>query len=172
MTRLPVLLGLFLGLLFATSAHAVSGTTTANVNMRTGPGVGHTRITVIPKRRAVVVEHCTQTLRWCLVRWRGNRGWVSARYLRFDRPRVRTVLPPPYLLFDFQYRDRTWRKRHDRWHRGRPYPKKKVRRPKWNRDHDRWHKKQAPRRRLVRPGERRPGNPGRRICPPSDRRCR
>ena len=131
------------GLLFATSAYAANGYTTANLNMRTGPSVHYPRITVIPVGSAVSIYDCTPGHRWCSVGWRGYRGWASGRYLQFVDYRPR-IYAPPDIYFDFDYREPRWRDRHDRWHKARPYPrwKKKIVRRKWNRDHDRWHKKQ------------------------------
>ncbi len=180
--RFIAFLSLLLGLLAATSAHAANGYTTGNVNMRAGPGVSYARIVVIPVRSAVAIENCTQAARWCLVRWRGYRGWVSGRYLRFSQPRSRIIAPPPYVIFDFGYRSRVWRGRHDRWHGVRPLPKKKKRviRRNWNRDHDRWHQKNTrrPRRNLPKfrmqtdnRNKRSDGRNRKRICPPNRPNC-
>jgi uncharacterized protein YraI len=142
--RSLALLVLLSGLFFTASAFAANGYTTGNVNMRTGPSVYYPRITVIPVGSPVIIYRCTQGQRWCSVRWHGYRGWVSRRYLRFGDYRPRIYAPPPDIYFDFDFREPRWRDRHDRWHKARPYPrrKKKIIRRKWNRDHDRWHKKQ------------------------------
>ncbi len=140
--RSVALLVLLSGLLFSASAFAANGYATANVNMRTGPSVYYPRITVIPAGSPVTIYHCTQALRWCNLRWRAYRGWVFARYLEFDDYRPRIYVPPPAIYFDFDFRERRWSDRHRRWHKARPYPRRKkpVIRRDWNRDHDRWHK--------------------------------
>jgi uncharacterized protein YraI len=141
-TRSIALIVFLTGLFFAASAFAANGYATANVNMRTGPGVYYPRITVIAAGSAVSIYDCTHGHRWCSVGWRGYRGWVSGRYLRFIGYRPR-IYAPPDIYFDFDFREPRWRDRHDRWHKARPYPRRKKRiiRRDWNRDHDRWHKK-------------------------------
>jgi len=148
-SRSLALLVFLFGLLFAASAYAANGYTTGNVNMRTGPSVYYPRITVVPVGSAVSIYDCTQGRRWCSVGWRGYRGWVSGRYLRFSGYRPRIYAPPTDDYFDFDYREPRWRDRRDRRYKARPYPrrKKKIVRRDWNRDHDRWHKsKPYPRR--------------------------
>jgi len=87
-------------------------------------------------------------LYWCRVYWRGFRGWVSRRYLRYGEYRPRVHGPP---IIYFEYRDRRWHDDHDRWHRHRPYPKrkKKTDRRKWNKDHDRWHEKSRKKKKRI-----------------------
>jgi uncharacterized protein YraI len=79
--------------------------TTGSVNVRAGPGVGHERITTLPRGTEVLVDRCRQG--WCLVDSFGVVGWVSANYLGgtatgtvepYDPPLVPT---PPVATFDF-----------------------------------------------------------------------
>ena len=52
---------------------------TANLNVRSGPGVGYAKIGALALHEPVTVTQCTQT-RWCAVSFRGRTGWVSKRY--------------------------------------------------------------------------------------------
>lgn len=155
-----------------TPAAARTARTTADVNMRAGPSVRYHRIAVIPAGSRVDVRYCLDRRAWCRVRWRGLGGWVSRRYLSFAgyRPRYYSEPPiyyprPPGLYFE--YRDRRWRDGHDRWHKKRPYPRKKSDRRKWNRDHDRWHRR-PPRKTVRKKATKRKQPPKRRIWPPRD----
>lgn len=77
--------------------------TTANLNLRTGAGVDHMRITTLPLGTEVSIDRCQPG--WCLVEALGVRGWASARYLATTgivepyRPPV--VRAPPAAVFDF-----------------------------------------------------------------------
>lgn len=144
------LLGAFLSvMLFSAPAFALSGYTTADVNMRTGPGIRYARVTVIPARSLVNIRECLPDLYWCRVYWRGFRGWVSRHYLRYGEYRPRSYGPP---IIYFEHRDRRWHDDHDRWHKRRIYPKQKKKsdRRKWNRDHDRWHDESTKKNRAKR----------------------
>jgi len=135
-------------MLFSAPASALSGYTTADVNMRTGPGIRFARVTVIPAGSLVNIRQCLPDRYWCRVYWRGFRGWVSRRYLRYGEYRPRSYGPP---IIYFEHRDRRWHDDHDRWHKRRVYPKRKKKsdRRKWNRDHDRWHEKSRKRKKRV-----------------------
>lgn len=130
---------LFAGLAGAAPASAASAHTVADLNLRAGPSVRYHRIAVIPAGSRVAVGRCLSSRNWCKVRWRGLRGWVSSRYLRFIRFQPRYYPRPPVIYFE--YHDRRWRDDHDRWHKRRVYPRRKVDRRRWNRDHDRLHRR-------------------------------
>ena len=69
-------------ILFITASTAQAGWdafTTADVNMREGPGNQHRVIVVIPEGEPVYVHACPS--RWCDVQWDGYRGSVYGRYL-------------------------------------------------------------------------------------------
>lgn len=95
--------------LMATAAAAGDRTmTAADVNLRTGVGVGHERITTLQRGTEVSIEECRDG--WCRVAALDVSGWVSARYLvavgvggtgvvePYDPPIVRA---PPVTTFDF-----------------------------------------------------------------------
>lgn len=87
------------------------GYAVADVNMRSGPGVGYRVKAVVPRGARVRVRYCRRS--WCNVRFRGIRGWVSRRYISrqgrrtYRRPRYR-YRPPVYIyppLYDEPYYD-------------------------------------------------------------------
>lgn len=86
-----LLAGFVLALGFPVAAHAYASVITGAVNLRSGAGVSHARITTLPRGTAVWVDHCRKN--WCLVRARGLNGWVSARYLS-GAGAVRRYYPP------------------------------------------------------------------------------
>jgi len=53
---------------------------TGDVNFRTGPGVGFSRIATIPRGAPVALNGCVPA-GWCNVTYGYADGWVSARYL-------------------------------------------------------------------------------------------
>lgn len=64
---------------FSGSAWALAAVTTANVNLREGPGTRYRVLTVLPPDTAVDVGGCNRG--WCLTRVDDLTGWVSERYL-------------------------------------------------------------------------------------------
>lgn len=63
------------------AAMAQTVMSTADVNMRAGPGTRYPVVTTIPENRNVDVYGCDGDRDWCEVAWRGNRGWVFSDYL-------------------------------------------------------------------------------------------
>ncbi|GAB4515196.1 MAG: hypothetical protein Tsb0019_13720 [Roseibium sp.] len=57
--------------------------TTADLNMRTGPGTNYPVITTLPRGAGVTVFGCTPEFRWCDAAFVNARGWVSGRYLSY-----------------------------------------------------------------------------------------
>lgn len=57
--------------------------TTANLNMRTGPGTNYPILTTIPHGGAVTIFNCTPGFGWCDAAFANTKGWVSARYLDY-----------------------------------------------------------------------------------------
>ena len=61
------------------TAFAAPAYATGNVNVRSGPGVGYSRVDVLYRGEQVDVQQCQGS--WCYVIKRGPDGWVSANYL-------------------------------------------------------------------------------------------
>ncbi|HEY4201905.1 MAG TPA: SH3 domain-containing protein [Devosiaceae bacterium] len=61
-------------------AQTRSAVTTSNVNMRQGPGTNYAVAQVLRSGESVNIVRCTGN--WCLVQFRGNRGWISSSLLR------------------------------------------------------------------------------------------
>ncbi|WFE90494.1 SH3 domain-containing protein [Roseibium porphyridii] len=57
--------------------------TTANLNMRAGPGTNYPVITTVPYGGAVTVFGCTANFSWCDAAFANTKGWVSGRYLNY-----------------------------------------------------------------------------------------
>lgn len=55
-------------------------TTSANLNLRKGPGINNSRITVIPNNTQISVKNFTQN-GWANVVWNGYKGYVAKEYL-------------------------------------------------------------------------------------------
>jgi uncharacterized protein YraI len=119
---------LVLGLALPGTAIAQTVASTADVNMRAGPGTRFPVVTTIPQNRNVNVIGCDQNLDWCDVEWRGNRGWVFADYLTVSDQRrsgplaeIGRLLSVPFAAFnpdnywDQHYRDRPWYDDRQRW---------------------------------------------------------
>lgn len=75
------------------AALAQDAFTTADVNMRAGPGTQFRALTVLPEGSGVDVEGCSGG--WCQVIYRGLDGYVSRSYLAFGGGRPAVVVPPP-----------------------------------------------------------------------------
>jgi hypothetical protein len=55
--------------------------TTADLNLRNGPGTQYATLIRIPRGRTVQILGCTPNFVWCRTRFVGRIGWVSAAYL-------------------------------------------------------------------------------------------
>lgn len=62
-------------------AMAHQGMTTAEVNLRTGPGLEHDVITTISDQRALEIEGCMEDAQWCRVSWQGTEGWMHSDFV-------------------------------------------------------------------------------------------
>ncbi|MBW6423778.1 SH3 domain-containing protein [Rhizobium sp. XQZ8] len=134
---------------------AVSGFSTANVNMRSGPSTGYPAVTVIPEGTSVTIFGCMSSVNWCDVQFFGGRGWVSGSYVQAAYQSRRVYVEPDYyprlgiptVTFDVDnywgryYSGRDFYRERDRWRRydwrsERPLPPP----PRWDRDRDppRW----------------------------------
>ncbi|MBO6756778.1 MAG: SH3 domain-containing protein [Roseibium sp.] len=57
--------------------------TTANLNVRAGPGTNYPVITTLPRGAGVTVFGCTADFKWCDAAFTNVKGWVSGRYLSY-----------------------------------------------------------------------------------------
>jgi len=57
--------------------------TTANLNMRAGPGTNYPVITTVPRGGGVTVFGCTANFSWCDAAFANAKGWVSGKYLSY-----------------------------------------------------------------------------------------
>jgi len=73
-----------LSLLPAAALAAVSGSVSADLNLRRGPSTDRAVITTIPKGAPVVIRDCLEGLNWCRVSYDGQTGYAAARYLLAD----------------------------------------------------------------------------------------
>jgi len=55
--------------------------TTADLNMRAGPGTEHRVIITVPRGGRVTVNGCTDSFDWCDVAFGSTQGWASGEYL-------------------------------------------------------------------------------------------
>src|SRR5687768_15187311 len=81
---------------FAPGGRVATVRTTAEVNLRSGPGTQYRVLIRIPRARAVQLLGCVPNFVWCRTSYLGRVGWVSAAYLA-PRPGVRSL--PPRLPF-------------------------------------------------------------------------
>jgi hypothetical protein len=61
------------------TAFAAPAYATGNVNVRSGPGTGYSRVDTLRRGEQVDVLECRGS--WCFIEKRGPDGWVSANYL-------------------------------------------------------------------------------------------
>ncbi len=67
-------------------AQSVPAIVTTNLKMRAGPSVEFPVIVVVPADSSVNLLGCMRDYSWCEVRAVGDRGWMSAQYIRiYDR---------------------------------------------------------------------------------------
>lgn len=69
-------------LMVAPPGFAAPATTTANVNMRTGPTTSASIMTTIPEGTSVDLKDCDESGAWCSVSFNGTDGFVSGQYLQ------------------------------------------------------------------------------------------
>lgn len=77
--------------LAVSAAHALEGEISVDAEMRIGPDGSFPIVGVVPGDTAVSVNGCTGAEGWCVVRFDGRHGWVSASSIvitGFSRNRV------------------------------------------------------------------------------------
>lgn len=57
--------------------------TTANLNMRAGPGTNYPVIITVPRGGGVTIFGCTPDYKWCDAAFTNAKGWVSGKYLNY-----------------------------------------------------------------------------------------
>ncbi|MBB5701397.1 uncharacterized protein YraI [Ochrobactrum daejeonense] len=128
---------LAVGVFAAGAAQAANAISTANLNIRTGPGTRYATLGSIPSGAPVTVRGCTSGYGWCQVRYGRTFGWSSSRYLAIregssrrysgDFGRTAALIGIPLITGlaigsalrdrdDYWYRD-NWRHRNRHWHR-------------------------------------------------------
>jgi len=80
-------------LLSAGAAAASPATVNDNLNLRSGPGVDHHVLNVLPAGSSVDVLGCGRY--WCRVSSAGGTGYVSSRYLDMGAQAYAQAPPPP-----------------------------------------------------------------------------
>ncbi|QIB34163.1 SH3 domain-containing protein [Ancylobacter pratisalsi] len=109
------------------------GFVTTTVNLRAGPSTTYPVVVVLQEGMGLGIYGCLDDYSWCDVDWRGNRGWIAARYLesdyrgrRVDLDEYAPTIGVPVVGFNFgnywgrYYRGRSWYADYDRW--GGPPP--------------------------------------------------
>jgi uncharacterized protein YraI len=129
-------------------AAAANAYTTGNVNSRAGPSVNFPRVATLLAGVAVTIHGCVSDLGWCDTSWRGQRGWVSGRYLEYLYDDRRVVVQDygrrmgvPIVSFQFgSYWDRHCSDRP--WYRDQPRWRERWEHSDWG-----WRDEDEPRRR-------------------------
>ncbi|MBO0663229.1 SH3 domain-containing protein [Jiella sp. MQZ9-1] len=99
---------------------------TTNVNLRAGPSTSYPAVDMVEAGEGLRVFGCLQTRSWCDVRYRGQRGWMSANYIAVASQsyRARREFDPysaPVITFSVDsywgdhYRQRSWYRDRDRF---------------------------------------------------------
>jgi len=149
-------------LLLSAPAAATTAFVVSDLNLRAGPSTRYPAVTVLPQGSRVEVFGCTEGYAWCDVARRGDRGWVSARYLEFAqqdrRMPVARYAPSfglPIIAFGFgqywddHYYDRPWYGDRRRYAPSRVY-RDDLRRDRIEQHYDRrWVDDRRDRRRAV-----------------------
>jgi uncharacterized protein YraI len=105
----------------APAAAAPLAMTTADVNLRAGPGTEYPIVTTIPYGAPVSIEGCTSSFTWCDVGWDDARGWVASAYLQViyrDAPVVLGARVASHIGINIVVFDRAYWTRH---YAGRPW---------------------------------------------------
>ncbi|MCW5697786.1 MAG: peptidase inhibitor family I36 protein [Bauldia sp.] len=60
----------------------VTAVTTADLNVRSGPGTSYGVLFVAPRGATVTIQGCNPPITWCSILYGGRAGWASASFLR------------------------------------------------------------------------------------------
>jgi len=108
---------------FASSASALDGYVTVDLNLRAGPNTDYPAVTVIPAGTPIFVHGCLEGYGWCDVSYGDYRGWSYGEYLDVvsggDRVYIVEAAPP---IITFSFVD-YW----DRYYVGRPFYRERDR---------------------------------------------
>ena len=116
---------------------ATTAVSAASVNMRAGPSSGYPVVARLPSRAPLTLYGCNSNTTWCDVSWDGERGWVSATYVRVTYRGSYTVVSPAiapaigvavvgysYAYWNAHYVGRPWYghwgRHHHHYHHPRP----------------------------------------------------
>ncbi|MEO6012943.1 MAG: SH3 domain-containing protein [Devosia sp.] len=115
--NLAKVFGLGGAVLALTAGTAFAATSTASVNVRTGPGTQYRVVDTL--RAGEQVALLDQSGSWCAIDTSSGNGWVSCRYLSNDRSyRERSPSVSIQLGFGTQYPQRTYRPHRPMQHDG------------------------------------------------------
>lgn len=82
MVRLLVVLALLPTAFASTASAAAPARTTANVNLRAGPGTAYPTVVTLPAGAALRIYGCLTDRSWCDIGWGRERGWMAASYIQ------------------------------------------------------------------------------------------
>ena len=88
-------LGAFVLPATANAQQAVTAYTSADLNLRDGPGTYFRVILAMPRGSQVQVSYCSNEDVWCFVQYGQNAGWASSRYLTSAAPQYAQQTPEP-----------------------------------------------------------------------------
>ena len=75
------------------AAFAFTAVSSADLNLRTGPGPQYQVVAMIGRDDKINVQGCLKEVTWCNVTWGDQSGWASADYIVYDGGNGPQVLP-------------------------------------------------------------------------------
>jgi len=75
------------------AAFAFTAVSSADLNLRTGPGPHYPVVAMIGRDDKIDVRGCLKEVTWCSVNWGDQSGWASADYIAYDGQNGPQVLP-------------------------------------------------------------------------------
>ncbi len=70
----------------ANAQQSVTAYTSADLNLREGPGTEFRVLVAMPRGAQVQISYCSAENVWCFVQYGHNSGWASSRYLTSNPP--------------------------------------------------------------------------------------